>query len=349
MTITSLQASGCKAAKSHANSSWALPSLRWGSGKEPVLGGLGLFPVSDNVRGLHGSSPEKDAEQIQAPGDEDAATHCSQSETTGKRRQERKLHRTRAAGAGDSRHRDDCAAAPESHAPASVPHKPLTSQVPLRLQIKVCGQRGSLGISIAGGKGSLPYKETDEGIFISRVSKGGPAEKAGVHVGDRVLEVNGLDMQEVTHHEAVSALRNAGSCIKLKVLRERAAAHEAPTAEDPLLEKDVLLSGPPRGPGDQRQQPSTPEAEPDEAQRIKAVVICNGNGLRRSECERDRSETPRGPEASLKTSASATQAAKSTMTIPRIILTHPSTSDEDTEPLAHSGGDEDANSAFYPP
>ncbi|KAI7789795.1 putative protein scribble-like protein, partial [Triplophysa rosa] len=66
-------------------------------------------------------------------------------------------------------------------------HKSLTSLVPLR--IKVNGQRGGLGICIAGGKGSLPYKENDEGIFISRVSKEGPAEKAGVHVGDRVLEV----------------------------------------------------------------------------------------------------------------------------------------------------------------
>lgn len=28
-----------------------------------------------------------------------------------------------------------------------------------------------------------------QGIFISRVSKGGPSEKAGVHIGDRVLEV----------------------------------------------------------------------------------------------------------------------------------------------------------------
>lgn len=57
-----------------------------------------------------------------------------------------------------------------------------------QLQIKVNGQRGGLGICIAGGKGSLPYKENDEGIFISRVSRGGPAEKAGVHIGDRVLE-----------------------------------------------------------------------------------------------------------------------------------------------------------------
>lgn len=31
-----------------------------------------------------------------------------------------------------------------------------------QLQIKVSGQRGSLGLSIAGGKGSLPYKNRDE-------------------------------------------------------------------------------------------------------------------------------------------------------------------------------------------
>lgn len=72
-------------------------------------------------------------------------------------------------------------------------------------------QSGSLGISIAGGKGSLPYKDQDEvssgttelavlfsqanlsisfqGIFISRVNKEGASGKAGVHVGDRLLEV----------------------------------------------------------------------------------------------------------------------------------------------------------------
>lgn len=28
-----------------------------------------------------------------------------------------------------------------------------------------------------------------QGIFISRVTEGGPSEKAGIHVGDRLLEV----------------------------------------------------------------------------------------------------------------------------------------------------------------
>ncbi len=29
-----------------------------------------------------------------------------------------------------------------------------------------------------------------QGIFISRVNKGGASEKAGIHVGDRLLEVS---------------------------------------------------------------------------------------------------------------------------------------------------------------
>nr|XP_014350638.1 PREDICTED: protein lap4-like [Latimeria chalumnae] len=64
-----------------------------------------------------------------------------------------------------------------------------STKSPLKLTVTVCSQKGSLGISIAGGKGSSPYKANDEGIFISRVSKGGPAELAGIQVGDRVLEV----------------------------------------------------------------------------------------------------------------------------------------------------------------
>ncbi|XP_038152376.1 protein scribble homolog [Cyprinodon tularosa] len=123
-----------------------------------------------------------------------------------------------------------------SSSPVSLPAE-SASQVPLKLQIKVSGQSGRLGISIAGGKGSLPYKDHDEGIFISRVAQGGPSEKAGIHVGDRVLEVNGLCMQGAAHHEAVAALRNAGSCIKLKVLRERMPSSELEEAESCLPKK----------------------------------------------------------------------------------------------------------------
>ena len=46
-------------------------------------------------------------------------------------------------------------------------------------EITVSRGAGGLGLSIAGGKGSTPFKGDDEGIFISRVSETGPAYKAG--------------------------------------------------------------------------------------------------------------------------------------------------------------------------
>ncbi|NXY40788.1 SCRIB protein, partial [Ceuthmochares aereus] len=61
-----------------------------------------------------------------------------------------------------------------------------------QITITVCSQMGSLGISIAGGKGSSPYKDNDEGIMIARLPKEGPADLSGVQAGDRMAEVDGL-------------------------------------------------------------------------------------------------------------------------------------------------------------
>ncbi|KAM4600258.1 protein scribble homolog [Fundulus diaphanus] len=181
----------------------------------------------------------------------------------------------------------------------SVPERSAERAGPAE-EIKVSGQSGRLGISIAGGKGSLPYKDQDEGIFISRVAQGGPSEKAGIHVGDRLLEVNGLSMQGAAHHEAVAALRNAGSCISLKVLRERLPPPELEEAETCLPKK------------------------------IEAVV-CNGNITHDSDSDLNRTASEIEAEVLKQDSLKVTT---HTMTIPRIILTHPSTSDEDVEFLS---------------
>lgn len=48
-----------------------------------------------------------------------------------------------------------------------------------------------LGFSIAGGKGSPPFKDGTDGIYISRVTEGGLAQRDGkILVGDRVLVVS---------------------------------------------------------------------------------------------------------------------------------------------------------------
>lgn len=51
-------------------------------------------------------------------------------------------------------------------------------------EIHIERTQAGLGISIAGGVGSTPFKGEDDGIFISRVTEGGPADLADLRVSD---------------------------------------------------------------------------------------------------------------------------------------------------------------------
>lgn len=97
---------------------------------------------------------------------------------------------------------------------------PTISSEMRRLSLRVERTSGGLGLSIAGGRGSTPYKGSDQGIFISRVAEGGPAYAAGLRVGDKVVSVSGVDVEEVDHYEAVNIMREAGAQLHLVVLRE---------------------------------------------------------------------------------------------------------------------------------
>ncbi|MFH4977003.1 hypothetical protein AB6A40_003712 [Gnathostoma spinigerum] len=78
---------------------------------------------------------------------------------------------------------------------------------------------GGLGLSIAGGLESTPYKDDDSGLFISKLAEGGPAESAGLRVGDKLLKVNDTDVVNVRHQVAVSTMQDSGDVIELTVLR----------------------------------------------------------------------------------------------------------------------------------
>ena len=77
-----------------------------------------------------------------------------------------------------------------------------------------------LGLSIAGGLGSTPYKNNDEGIFISRVTPNGPADIAGLRKDDKVLSVNQHSCVNIDHYEAVGILKAAGNYINMNIQRE---------------------------------------------------------------------------------------------------------------------------------
>ena len=53
----------------------------------------------------------------------------------------------------------------------------------------------------------------DEGVFISRVTPGGPADLAGLRVHDKVLSVNSISCINVDHYEAVGILKVRGTVL----------------------------------------------------------------------------------------------------------------------------------------
>nr|XP_040023343.1 protein scribble homolog isoform X5 [Gasterosteus aculeatus aculeatus] len=142
--------------------------------------------------------------------------------------------------------------------------------------LTIVRQTGGLGISIAGGKGSTPYKGDDEGIFISRVSEEGPAARAGVKVGDKLLEVNGVDLHEAEHHTAVEALRSSGSTVSMTVLRERMVEPENAITTTPLRPEDDYFPRERRSSGIAFNMETTPSVP---HQRFSTCLIRNDKGL----------------------------------------------------------------------
>ncbi|XP_041103565.1 protein scribble homolog isoform X4 [Polyodon spathula] len=144
------------------------------------------------------------------------------------------------------------------------------------LTLTILRQTGGLGISIAGGKGSTPYKGDDEGIFISRVSEEGPAALSGVKVGDKLLEVNGVDLQGAEHHTAVEALRSSGMAVSMSVLRESMVEPENAITTTPLRPEDDYF---PRERRSSLPFPSDEEPERGLQERLSTCLLRNDKGL----------------------------------------------------------------------
>ncbi|KAJ8878400.1 hypothetical protein PR048_018978 [Dryococelus australis] len=80
-----------------------------------------------------------------------------------------------------------------------------------RLVRVVKSDNNGLGISIKGGK------ENKMPILISKIFKGMAADQTEqLYVGDAILSVNGEDLRDATHDEAVKALKRAGKVVELE-------------------------------------------------------------------------------------------------------------------------------------
>ncbi|XP_036373209.1 disks large homolog 1 isoform X16 [Megalops cyprinoides] len=94
--------------------------------------------------------------------------------------------------------------------------KPVTEKI---VEIKLIKGPKGLGFSIAGGVGNQ-HIPGDNSIYVTKIIEGGAAHKDGkLQIGDKLLAVNSACLEEVTHEDAVAALKNTSDVVYLKVAK----------------------------------------------------------------------------------------------------------------------------------
>uniref|UniRef100_A0A8C4S612 Discs large MAGUK scaffold protein 1a n=1 Tax=Erpetoichthys calabaricus TaxID=27687 RepID=A0A8C4S612_ERPCA len=94
--------------------------------------------------------------------------------------------------------------------------KPITEKI---MDIKLVKGPKGLGFSIAGGVGNQ-HIPGDNSIYVTKIIEGGAAHKDGkLQIGDKLLAVNNVSLEEVSHEEAVAALKNTPDVVYLKVAK----------------------------------------------------------------------------------------------------------------------------------
>ncbi|KAM9587664.1 multiple PDZ domain protein isoform 11-T11 [Morphnus guianensis] len=111
-----------------------------------------------------------------------------------------------------------------SSTPATLTSDPATCPIipGCETTIDISKGRTGLGLSIVGGADTLLGA-----IIIHEVYEEGAASKDGrLWAGDQILEVNGTDLRNATHDEAINVLRQTPQKVRLTVYRDEAQYKE---------------------------------------------------------------------------------------------------------------------------
>lgn len=149
--------------------------------------------------------------------------------------------------------------------------------------VKVTKQEiGGLGISIKGGK------ENKMPILISKIFKGLAADQTqALYVGDAILSVNGMNLRDATHDEAVQALKRAGKEVTLEVKYMREATPyvkkgspvseigwETPPPESPRIGSPPISSSSSSSSSDPPSSPTQPSLSLQGDRRCIPLKMC---------------------------------------------------------------------------
>ncbi|XP_068632482.1 beta-1-syntrophin [Battus philenor] len=146
-----------------------------------------------------------------------------------------------------------------------------------RLVQVVKSDNNGLGISIKGGiENNMP-------ILISKIFKGMAADLTEqLYVGDAILSVNGEDLKDATHEEAVKALKRAGKMVQLEVkyLREVTPYFRKASIISEVgweLQRGYMVDAPPSPPSPRRRRADT--------RYIPLLMACVAKNLRHHDPE----------------------------------------------------------------
>ncbi|XP_072206169.1 alpha-1-syntrophin [Excalfactoria chinensis] len=159
-------------------------------------------------------------------------------------------------------------AGPGEPPPAQLNGGEQSSGVPealanIRRTVRVVKQDvGGLGISIKGGR------ENKMPILISKIFKGLAADQTeALYVGDAILSVNGTDLSEATHDEAVQALKKTGKEVVLEVkYMKEISPYFKNSAAGPTVSWDASPAAP--------QKHSSPVLPPRESRTVPLRMCC---------------------------------------------------------------------------
>lgn len=122
--------------------------------------------------------------------------------------------------------------------------KPFYSEIN-RLIKRKPGWLGLQGQTVTQELGKILL--VSEGVVITNIYEGGPADKAGLKRGDVIVEADGSSIKELKNLQSIISTKFAGENINLKILREGIQKNFSVTVEEPpeilIQTKSSITSG----------------------------------------------------------------------------------------------------------
>ncbi|XP_042356053.1 synaptojanin-2-binding protein [Plectropomus leopardus] len=111
------------------------------------------------------------------------------------------------------------------------------------VDIKLKRGPAGLGFNIVGGV-DQQYVMNDSGIYVSKIKEDGAAGLDGrLQEGDKILAINGIKLEDLTHRATVDLFRTAGEDVELRVQKKLPHHMNGPTGSQPEPKSSVSSLG----------------------------------------------------------------------------------------------------------